>query len=194
MQTADFNYEDFDPRNQNKADETLLVKFYLKSVPDQPATLVEGRPMFKDIEIVDIRVPGHRDGVARPATPRDKQRFPRHYAAFKNRTEAPTEGTPLTEWGAISRSLADQLAFINVKTVEQLASLNESDMGGLHGMVGFKQKAKDWLEYTKDDAIVAKLRDEITERDDKIVELTGNLESLLARVEELEKPAEKKGK
>ena len=191
-QTAEFNHEDFDPRNQDKADETLLVKFYYKSIPDKTATAEEGRPMFKEVEMIDIKVPGQRDGVARPATQRDKNRFPRHYAAFKNRMEAPSDGTPLTEWPAISRSFADQLSFVNVKTVEQLADLNDSNMHNIPGIQNFKQKAKDWLEYTKDEAIVGKLRDEINERDAKIEELTGNLEALLDRVEQLEKPAPKK--
>ena len=191
-QVAEYNHEDFDPRNQDKADETLLVKFYYKSIPDKAASAEEGRPMFKEAEMIDIKVPGQRDGVARPATPRDKNRFPRHYAAFKNRMEAPSDGTPLTEWPAISRSFADQLSFANIKTVEQLAALNDNAMHNLPGIQNFKQKAKDWLEYTKDEAIVGRLRDEITERDAKIEELTGNMETLLTRVEQLEKPTPKK--
>jgi hypothetical protein len=188
MQTAEFNHEDFEAQRQNEADKTLLVKFYLFSTPDKTATIAEGRPMFKEVEMIDIRVPGQRDGVARPASPRDKARFPDHYTAFKNRTEAPTDGTPLTEWPAISRSFADQLSFLNIKTVEQLAGLNDNAMHQVPGIQNYKQKAKDWLEYTKDESIVGKLRDEITERDSKIEELAGNLETLLARVAELEKP------
>jgi hypothetical protein len=188
MQTAEYDYEDFDPQKQNAADKTLMVKFYHFSIKDSVATKAEGRPMFKEVEMIDIRVPGQRDGVARPASPRDKQRFPEHYAAFKNRTEAPIDGTPLLEWPAVSRSFADQLAFLNVKTVEQLAELNDANMHNIPGISMFKQKAKDWLEYTKDESIVGKLRDEIEERDGKITELSENLETLLARVEELEKP------
>lgn len=186
MQTADFDYTDFDPQNQNKADQTLLVKFYYDSLPDKRATSEQGRPMFKEVEIIDIRIPGQRDGVVRPATERDKARFPQHYTAFKNRTEAPVEGTPLAEWPLVSRSFADQLSFLNVKTVEQLAEMADNTHHQIPGIQNYKQKAKDWLEYTKDDAIVSKLRDEVTERDEKIEELTGTLETLLARVDQLE--------
>jgi len=192
MQTADFDYTDFDPQNQNKADQTLLVKFYHDSIPDGVATKAEGRPMFKEVEMIDIRVPGQRDGIARPASERDKKRFPQHYQAFKNRTEAPVDGTPLAEWPLVSRSFAEQLSFLNVKTVEQLADLNENTMHQIPGVMNYKQKAKDWLEYTKDEAVVSKLRDEIDERDAKIEELTSNLETLLARVETLETAPPKK--
>ena len=194
MQALEFNHEDFNSHNQNEADKGLLVKFYLKSVMDKDESSFQGRPMFKDLEYVDIKIPGQRDGVARPATARDKSRFPQHYQAFKNRMEMPVSGTPLTEWPAISRSLADQFAFLNIKTVEQLANLNDSLMHEVKGCGNLKQKAKDWLEATKSDGVLSQLRDELTSRDLKIEEQTKQLEAqekrlngLLARLEKVEK-------
>ena len=141
--------------------------------------------MFRDVEIIDIKVPGQRDGVARPATPTDKNRFPQHYAAFKNRTEMPTEGTPLSEWPLVTRSLADQLTFMNIKTVEQLAECADSNLHQMQGLPGLKQKAADWLENAKEDGLLAKLRTELEERDEKIALLEQNLESLIARMDAL---------
>ena len=190
MQTAEYNHEDFSSNSQSEADKTLLVKFYIKSLPDKEATAKEARPMFKDVEMVDIKVPGQRDGVARPATYRDKTRFPRHYEAFKARVELPAEGTPLAEWPAISRSMADQLSFINIKTVEQLADFHDSSMTGVPGAQTLKQKAKDWLEATKDDAILAQLRDELTARDTIIEGQEKNIKILMKRLEKLEAAAD----
>ena len=187
MQTAEYNHEDFQQNNQNEADKTLLVKFYLKSVPDTAESAEKGRPMFRELEYIDIKVPGQRDGVARPATARDKGRFPQHYQAFKNRMEMPVSGTPLSEWSAVSRSMAEQLSFQNVKTVEQLADLNDSNMGFMPGLQTFKQKAKDWLLSTKDNAILGQLRDELTERDAKITEQADLIAKMSARLDNLEK-------
>ncbi len=187
MQTAEYNHEDFQSNNQSAADKTLLVKFYLKSVNDKAASAEEGRPIFKETEYIDIKVPGQRDGIARPATARDVSRFPEHYQAFKNRIEMPVEGTPLSEWAAVSRSLADQLAFQNIKTVEQLAALNDSNMTFMPGLQNFKQKAKDWLESTKDGAILSQLRDELTERDTQIKTQEKLIEKLTKRLDKLEK-------
>lgn len=186
MQTAEYDLSDFATNTQNDADKKLLVKYYIKSVADKKLSSQEGRPMFKELEYIDIRVPGQRDGVARPATARDKSRFPAHYQAFKNRMEMPVDGTPLSEWPAISRSMADQLSFQNIKTVEQLADLNDNLMGTVQGMIGFKQKAKDWLEATKDDAILSKLRDELNLRDGKIEEQARTIETMMARLDALE--------
>ncbi len=186
MQTADFDHNDFNPQLQSEADKKLLVKFYSKSVPDNDASAREGRPMFKDKEYVDIRVPGARDGVGRPATPRDKQRFPMHYSAFQQRIEAPVDGTPLSEYPAISRSLAEQLSFQNIKTVEQLADLNDNLMHTIPGAQNFKQKAKDWLEATKDDGVLSRMRDELSQRDAKLDEQAGQIAGLLKRLDALE--------
>lgn len=136
--------------------------------------------------MIDIKVPGQRDGVARPASPRDKERFPLHYQAFRNRMEAPSEGTPLAEWPAISRSFADQLTFMNVKTVEALADLNDSLMHNIPGISNYKQKAKDWLAATKDDAVLSQMRDELTSRDDTIAEQGKTIDLLTKRLDKLE--------
>ena len=121
------NAADFDKQNQNKMDEQLLVKFFVKPRQDPRQTAEAGRPVFVDTEYVEIRIPGSRDAICRPASPRDIARFDRHYAAFKSRTEAPETGTPLVEWPLITRSQAEELSFHNVKTVEQLVSMSDQN-------------------------------------------------------------------
>ena len=97
MQQADFDHTLFESGN-NAGDAALLVKFFMKTMPDKEATQKESRAIFKDVEYVDIRVAGNRSSnVCRPARPHDISRFPRHYEAFKQRKEVPLEGTPLVE-------------------------------------------------------------------------------------------------
>lgn len=186
MQTAEFDYNDFTDRAQDVQDQNLLVKFYYKSVVDSILTAAEGHSVFKEKEYIDIRIPGGQDTVVRPASSRDKERFPRHYAAFIQRVEAPTDGTPLSEWPVIDRALADQLSFMNIKTVEQLANLNDNLMGSIMGAQSLKRKAKDWIESRKDDGTLAKLRDELDERDSKIDDLTEKLTVVLTRLDAFE--------
>ena len=148
----DINPEDFSSNSNSAMDERLMVRFFIKSKQDHTATLAEGRPIFKDKEYVEIRIPGNRDAQAcRPATWADKQRFSKHYEAFKSRISAPEEGTPLIEWPLISRSFAEELAFMHVKTVEQLAELSDTYAGKLHGGYGLKTKAAEWLKKSKVD-------------------------------------------
>ena len=144
MQTADFNHEDFSTQS-NKADESLLVKFFFKTRRKKGLAPHENA-QFEEAEYIEIRVCGNRDPQAcRPATHADKQRFPRHYAAFKARTEMPEDGFPLAEWPLINRSMVETLSFQHVKTVEQLANLNDSALGAIMGGQDFKRKAQEWL-------------------------------------------------
>lgn len=179
MATADFNYEDFDASAQSEQDATLLVKFYTKSVENKSESAKQGRPVFREREYIDIKIPGSRDGAARPATYRDKQRFPKHYAAFKQRTSAPAEGTPLLEWGPISQSMAMEMAFHNVKTVEQLAEMSDTLCQQFMGAQNFKAKAVRYLERMKEEVTVDHLQAELASRDKMLEEMQDQIDILM---------------
>jgi hypothetical protein len=144
MQTADFNHNDFS--NQNEADKSLLVKFYYIDRPDAAKTKEMGRPMFKEVEFVEIRIAGQRTPQAtRPATYADKQRFQPHYEAFKKRVEPPTEGMPLAEWPQMTRTQAEEMSFMNIKTVEQLATVKDANIQKFMNGYAMREKAQKWL-------------------------------------------------
>ena len=184
LQTADFDVESFEQRKQHEEDKKLLVKFFVKPRPDAVASKEEGRPIFKDVEYIDIKIPGDRTGgICRPATHQDKQRFGEHYKAFKERVAPPVEGTPLIEWPLITRSLAEELAFHNVKTVEHLVSMSDNNAAKFMGLNGLKAKAKVWLEQAADEAADYKLlemKEQLAARDAQIAEMTKKLNQLIA--------------
>jgi hypothetical protein len=180
MTIADFDVADFDGSKKAQLDKQLLVKFFYKTRPDSVETQRQGRPIFKEVEYVDIKVPGDRGtSVCRPARPADKQRFSAHYEAFKSRVEAPVTGTPLAEWALIPRSAVEQLAFANVKTVEQLATLSDSYAGQMQGGHNYKAKAKAYLERTANDTDKTVI-DDLKKQNE---ELKARLDELLSRIE-----------
>jgi hypothetical protein len=175
MQTAEFNPDDFS--NTAEADKSLLVKFFPKTVPDQAETAKNGRPCFKDKTYIEIRIAGQRDAQAcRPVTHADKQRFPAHFKAYEDRVAPPTEGMPLTEWAQVSRTQVEELTFLNVKTVEQLASISDSNIAGYMGGYTLRDKAKKYLETAGADKIDL----EKEEMRDEIAELKAMVKSLMA--------------
>lgn len=186
-QTADFDHTLFEQGN-NDGDKNLLVKFFNKPKKNDAKSLEAQRPIFDEVCYVDIRVAGKRDPLAvRPATMRDKQRFPRHYAAFEQRTEMPVDGTPLLEWGCMTRSQAEELAFANIKTVEQLATMPDGNAQKFMGGFAMKQKAKDWLESTADNAGDLKYKELADTTAKENAELKGKLEeqsNLIAQMSE----------
>ena len=184
MQTADFNHNDFQTGQESRLDEALFVKFFLKERKDSARTVEEGRPIFKEVEYIEIRVPGKRDPQAcRPATLADKNRFPRHYEAFQKRTELPVEGTPLSEWPQISRSQAEELAFLSVKTVEQLVAMSDTNVTQLQGGYTLKRRAVEWLEAASASKLIAEkeaLQDRLNEQDGEIAAMKAQMAELLA--------------
>jgi hypothetical protein len=144
MQTAEYNHNDFS--NQNEADKSLMVRFFYKNVENKLESQTQGRPVFREKTYIEIRIAGQRDVQAcRPATHADKNRFPAHFDAFTKRMEPPTEGMPLMEWAKITRTQAEELAFMNVKTVEQLASMKDSNLQQFMNGYKLRDQAVAWL-------------------------------------------------
>ena len=178
MQTADFNVDDFSTGNRYKGDENLFVRFFTTSVEDKPASAEAQRPIFKEQEMCGIRVPGQQHENCYKANYKYKNRFPRHYQAFKDRTEMPVSGTPLSEWGLIADTVVQEMAFFNIKTVEQLAGLRDSVMGKFKGAVGYKNKAQAWLDTANVAASAADMKKELDARDKVIADLTQKMSDL----------------
>jgi hypothetical protein len=191
MQTADFNHNDFSSQASRESDKALLVKFFVKPKQSQAQSLKEGRPVYRDTEYIDIKVAGNRSGGAcRPATSADKQRFPEHYAAFKQRTDHDVEiGTPLIEWPLISRSFAEELAFFHVKTVEQLATMADTQVSKFMGGYDIRTKAKKWIDQAAKDKPMWEMDGRMKKMEEENESLKASLAALISEMEVPDKTA-----
>ena len=190
MQQAEFNHNDFG--DTSEADKSLMVKFFYKEVQNKMESQKQGRPVFKEKLYIEIRIAGQRDVQAcRPATHADKQRFPRHLDAFERRVEAPTEGMPLVEWPKITRSQAEELSFNNVKTVEQLASMKDSNLSKMMNGYSLRDAAVKWLELNSAETVdreKEEMRAELAELRSIVEKLGYTKEEPVEPAAELESP------
>lgn len=175
-------------------DETLLVRFFIDAWHDPVASKKENRPIYRDVEWIDIRIPGNRDNVVtRPARPGDRQRFPQHYAAFKQRigTEQQEVGTPLSAWPwhGMTRARVEELKYFNVRTVEQLAALADSSGQQIMGFHAMKQAAGAYLEAQKSSAPIARLQVQLEQALQKIEEQGVEIARLTAESRGLPAPS-----
>ena len=167
--------------SEEEADRTTLARFMIKSKQDMTASKKAARPVFRDVEYIEIRIAGNRtDFVCRPATYRDKSRFPRHYAAFKQRIELPEEGTPLVEWTGITRSQAEELAFFHIKTVEQLASVSDTNGQNFMGFSTLQAAARSYIQLATNTVDAQDMQDQLAKRDDEIEGLKVQVAALVA--------------
>lgn len=129
-------------------DKSLLVKFFNQPMFNQTKSTEEGRPIYTETLHVQIIAPGNKENiVCRPATEMDKRRFAEHLRRYEARQDAKGyEGTPLEEWPGITRSLAEELKFFNIHTVEQLAGVSDVNAQNIMGINLLKSKAAAYLE------------------------------------------------
>lgn len=99
-----------------------------------------------------------------------------HYKAYKEGTEVPTHGIPLSAWAGVTTEQADVLRKIGVRTVEEVASMTETQLGKvmLPNARSLKTTAAEYLESRKD-----------TETASKVAALEERNEALTAQLEEM---------
>jgi len=132
-------------------DETLLVRFYRQPMQNMARSETEGRPIYEDVDMVEIRVPGNKLMViAEKATQAHKNRFPEHWKRYSAReSQEDISGTLLEEWPAITRSQVEELRFFHVRTVEQLVTLSDAHSGKIMGIQDLKRRGAAYLEHSK---------------------------------------------
>lgn len=186
LQEADYGLTEMahGDANRGKGDEVLLVRFFNYPVQDTAKSMESGRPIFKEVPFIEIMQPGNKDSiVCRRARENDKQRFPRHWRAFEDRQhETLVEGTLLDHWPGITRAQVEELKYFNIRTVEQLVAMSDSNSQNIMGINLLKDRARSYLEASKIEASAQA----IAERDDRINQLTQALEEQGRRLAAIE--------
>lgn len=191
---AEASYEETALAMNSKGDEKLIVRFFKHPLKNDLKTEQEGRPIYDEVDHISIRIPGDKTSeILRPIRPEDKQRFPRHWLQYQAGQEQGVSGTPLAEWPVMNRAQVEEMAFFNVKTVEQLADLNDIHCQKWPGINKLKLQARAFLDYAKEgSAPIAKLTAQIEERDNMIETMRKQLADLQSSVDTLKKDKREK--
>lgn len=166
---------------------SVSPRFYVRAIEDVPESRKAGRPIFKDVEYVDVIIPG--DKLTMPSfkvTDEHRKRWPQHYKAFKEGQTDPVVGTPLKEWPALTTSQVEELKAIRIYTVEALADLSDQGLQNVGlGARSLQAKAKAFLEQAKGSANVQryaeeneKLKVEMSRQAELIKELAAEVKAL----------------
>jgi len=126
----------------------------------------EGRPIFDDIEAVEIRFPGSRNFGVYPAHQMSHwtidentgeqrpvhyaERFRRQYNQFKDHQEQTKSGTPLDFAAFLTEGKRAELKSQNIYTVETLAAVEGAELKNLGpGGRDMKNKAQEYINAGK---------------------------------------------
>jgi len=195
LQEADLSVTELanqDPNNRFHSDAHLLVQFYEGSKHNRGASEEAGRPIYDEKPYIRIMVPGNRSNVVdRPVREDDKRRFKQYWDAWAAGRQNAESGTPLSAWPAMSKAQVEELGFFNIRTVEQLSNVNDSELQKFSGLLVLKQKAQAFMDLAEGTGSIDRLVDEMTVKDNQIAGLEDAIAEMAEEIAELKS---KKGK
>lgn len=171
--------------------EKSVPRFHLRAIQDEEASKKAGHPIFKDVEYVEVHHPGQRNTVpCLRVKEHHIEAWPRHYDAFKRGEDAPIEGYRIEEWPPVTAAMAETLKAMQIPTVESLAAIPESALGGLGtAYQSLRLKAQVFLEeHGSEKARIEKLEKE----NNSLLERLEKLEAASSSKEDTPEKAETK--
>ena len=151
--------------------------FFTESVEDVAASQEQGRPIFKDVEMVRIQIPGDiKSEPVQKVTDLHRQRWPDHYKAFAEKAEVSSIGTPLEQWGRLPGSRIEELKFFKIRTVEDLAGVPDGLLQNLGmGARALRTEAQAYLELQSDSNVAQKYAVQLEQQQDQIALLQNQI-------------------
>ena len=166
-------------RGDGAGDENLFVRFFHHHKEDRRKTLEAGRPIHADKEYIEIRIPGDKDNIyIGPAEQKYINRFPRHYAAFKNKEQEVVIGTPLEAVPWVTKAQIEELKYFGVRSVEQLAGVTDANAQSFVGINSLRDQAKAFLEAAAGNAPLLQMQAELEKRDKQLEAMQKQMEEM----------------
>lgn len=195
----------------------LVVPFFrTEAVENKHASKAAGRPIFKDMEVVEVRIAGDRNfSPVFPAlsmwervndsitaqkyncSEGDElsyaERWPEQYARFKEGNIQVADGTPLDELTFLSNARRAELRALKIYTAEALAALEGKNLKVLGGDgYSFKEQAQAYLDKARGGAgayAAAAENAELRAQMDTMREEIRRLQSVTLQPQEVEREA-----
>lgn len=151
----------------DRKDRPAYVRFERRAIEDRTAQSIGGRWPRRDVDFALVTPPYSRDVFEAVAEEwlaqmdRDAQagrlpqewaeRYRQQYERWKAGEELPPNGEPIKGWGVISPAQQANLIGLNIRTVEDLAAVNDEGKRRIGmGAQELQDKAKAWLSQMKD--------------------------------------------
>jgi hypothetical protein len=148
-------------------DAAIVATFKQMAFKNEAKSVREGREIYDDWDVCELRYPGSSNVGVYPATAVSRweknpitgeevpltyaERFNHQYRQFKSHTQQTKEGTPLTLVPFLTEARRAELRALNVYTVEALAAMDGAELKNLgHNGRDLKNQAAD---YIKDSAV-----------------------------------------
>lgn len=199
---SDLDHPDY--QGATNPDSRLAVMFFKQATENAFESEAQGRPIFYDVDMVRIQVPGDTTTViVAPVREDHKKRFPLQWAHFMNMHGGdPREiGTPLSQWPRLGQSQVEELKALKFFTVESIATAADQQLQRINMIAGmspyaFRDHAIRFLKIAQDDSTTQAAEDRakaLEEENKKLREETdAKLAEMAAQIAALSLPKEKR--
>lgn len=183
----------------DRKERPAYVRFERRAVEDRAAPSIGGRWPKRDVDYALVTPPYSKDVFVAVATEWLEQmavevrnqrlpeewydKYSQQYEKWKIGEEMPLDGEPIKGWGVISPAQQANLIALNIRTVEDLAGVNDEGVRRIGmGSGELRDKAKAWLSQLKDKG---PLTQEMASIKSENITLKATVEQLQARNKEL---------
>ena len=170
------------------ADALVVPRFYIYTTENKAKSKEAGRPIFDDMEAVEVRFTGNRqtvsvfpahavcgqiqdeDGDFRVMT--YAERWPEQYKRFKAKAQQIAAGTPVDELPFLTQAKRSELKALSIYTAEALAAIDGNELKNLgQGGRELKNQAQAYLDNAAGTADVTGMASKIEELQQLVAEL-----------------------
>lgn len=178
-----------------RTDACLGVRFFWLEQENDIKSKAEGRPIYDQIEMVEILTPGSKDKLHRKVNDFDKARFKEKYKAFTELSNNKISGTPLEQFPFISVGDRRELEYFNVYTGEQLINMPDGNIDrlGVNGRDLIK-KVSAFMQMAKDTSVVSRMTEENESLKREMALIKEQMNQILQLKQETGSDVEPKGK
>jgi len=190
---------------QRDPDKSLSVSFYTKPMKNNFESARQGRPIFFDVDMVKIYLPGDDKNVIDTMARDDhKERFPKHWAHYQNRMAGDQRligKTPIDQWPRITPSMAEELRAIKFMSVDDIANASDMQIQALGMIAGmsphaFRDAARNYLKLASGEAAETKTAEalaSVTARNEALESQMAAMQAQLDRLAGMGNPATPSG-
>lgn len=185
-----------------------FVSFYTETIPDKKKEKETGKACYKDQDFALITPPGGKmnnkeeietffskmehDMKAGRVHPDWMRAWKANYKLYREGQEIPPDGTPIKGWKLLPGSVQEELLRLNIRTVEELATLNDEGIKNVGmGAREWQRRAKAWQMQNETHESGALKMADLTRQ---LETLAGQVKSLTDKNDELEKALASKKK
>jgi hypothetical protein len=168
-------------------DNRLHARFYKHAVQNNFRTEQEGRPIYDDIDMIEVQVPGDKLTSVHSIVREDhKRRFPQQWAHFHNQHEgdqALAGKTPLEHWPRLTRAQVAELRHLHFRSVEDIAHASDTQLQSLGMCAGmssykFRDVAQQFLKLAGDESAASKADARANQLEKEMAELRAQMAAM----------------